>query len=110
MGACKPPSPGLPVGMASADSRTPVTTLLCWLFTQPYNSQLQLWHKVYSLPTEATASLLLNRPITCSIATPDNFVYDFRGGVALDKDYNKSEVRISPTPKMAWAPAHTVGV
>ena len=41
--------------------------------------------------------MLACRPITCSIATPDNFVYDFRGGsgrngIAMDKDYNKSEV------------------
>lgn len=39
-----------------------------------------------------------NGPITCSIATPDDMVYNFRGGILRKKDYSKSEVRAPCSP------------
>lgn len=40
-----------------------------------------------------------NGPITCSIATPDDMVYDFRGGILRKKDYSKSEARPAAGPQ-----------
>jgi hypothetical protein len=70
----------------------------CWPVKTPILYKLKSYGKIRDGGELGIMSEVhKNGPITCSIATPDNFVYDFRGGpgrngIALDKDYNKTEV------------------
>jgi hypothetical protein len=64
----------------------------CWAVKNPLLYKLKSWGKVEPGGVHGMMSEIYQRgPITCSIATPDEFVYGYHSGIWHDK-FNSSEV------------------
>jgi hypothetical protein len=65
----------------------------CWPVETPILYKLKSYGKLkHGSELGMMAEIRKNGPITCSIATPDDMVYDYRGGIMLATDFKKSEV------------------
>lgn len=65
----------------------------CWEVNTPVLYTLKSYGKLkHADELGMMSEIAKNGPITCSIATPDDMVYNFRGGILRKKDYSKSEV------------------
>ena len=72
----------------------------CWEVSKPVVYKLKSYGKLkHSDELGMMTEIARNGPITCSIATPDDMVYGFRGGILRKKDYSKSEVNPAAAPQ-----------